>query len=179
MIQRFYAAVNSSQDLAWISKSNRSWAVKCASIGPFWPPLVPSQLKKNLIQWSMTLMRLILCPIKQISWHSAYIVMTSHYSDGIMSPMASQITGVSMAYSTVSLGADQRKHQSSALLAFVRGIQRWPVNSPHKKVSNAENASIWWRHYESHDIGKFIFYRKLLFGLLWTKIIKIYALYLC
>ena len=28
--------------------------------------------------------------------------------------------------------ADQRKHQSPALLAFVRGINRWPVNSPHK-----------------------------------------------
>ena len=28
--------------------------------------------------------------------------------------------------------ADQRKHQSSASLAFVRGILRWPVNSPHK-----------------------------------------------
>ena len=27
---------------------------------------------------------------------------------------------------------DQRKHQSSASLAFVRGIHRWPVNSPHK-----------------------------------------------
>ena len=29
-------------------------------------------------------------------------------------------------------GTDQRKHQSSASLAFVRGIHRWPVNSPHK-----------------------------------------------
>ena len=29
-------------------------------------------------------------------------------------------------------GADQRKHQSSASLAFVRGIHRRPVNSPHK-----------------------------------------------
>ena len=29
-------------------------------------------------------------------------------------------------------GADQRKHQSSALLAFVRGILRGPMNSPHK-----------------------------------------------
>ena len=27
---------------------------------------------------------------------------------------------------------DQRKHQSSASLAFVWGIHRWPVNSPHK-----------------------------------------------
>ena len=37
-----------------------------------------------------------------------------------------------MFYSTVCSGADQRKHQSSASLAFVRGIHRSPVNSPHK-----------------------------------------------
>ena len=30
------------------------------------------------------------------------------------------------------LGADQRKHQSSVSLAFVWGIHRSPVNSPHK-----------------------------------------------
>ena len=35
-------------------------------------------------------------------------------------------------YSTVCSGTDQRKHQSSVSLAFVRGIHRWPVNSPHK-----------------------------------------------
>ena len=49
-----------------------------------------------------------------------------------MSAMVSQITGASIVYSTVCSGADQRKHQSSALLAFVRGIRRWPVNSSHK-----------------------------------------------
>ena len=53
-----------------------------------------------------------------------------HHSDVIMGAMASQITGVSIAYSTVCSDADQRSHQSS--LAFVRGIHRWPVNSPHK-----------------------------------------------
>ena len=37
-----------------------------------------------------------------------------------------------MVYSAVYSGADQRKHQSSSSLAFVRGIHRWPVNSPHK-----------------------------------------------
>ena len=26
------------------------------------------------------------------------------------------------------------------------GIHRWPVVSPHKKISNTENVSIWWRH---------------------------------
>ena len=57
-----------------------------------------------------------------------------HYGDVIMSVMASQITGVSIAivYSIVCSGPDQRKHQSSASLAFERGIHRWLVNSPHK-----------------------------------------------
>ena len=49
-----------------------------------------------------------------------------------MSAKGSQITGVSVVHSTVCLGVDQRKHQSSASLAFVRGIHRWSVNSPHK-----------------------------------------------
>ena len=55
----------------------------------------------------------------------------NHYSDVIISVM-SQISCLSIVYSTVCSGADQRKHQSSALLAFVRGIHQSPVNSPHK-----------------------------------------------
>ena len=46
--------------------------------------------------------------------------------------MASQITNLTIVYSTVYSGADQRKYQSSASLAFVKGIHRRPVNSPHK-----------------------------------------------
>ena len=46
--------------------------------------------------------------------------------------MASQITSHMIVYSTVYSGTGQRKHRSSASLAFVRGIHRWPVNSPHK-----------------------------------------------
>ena len=53
-----------------------------------------------------------------------------HYNDVIMRAMASQITGVSIVYSTVS--SDQRKHQSSASLACERRIHRSPVNSTHK-----------------------------------------------
>ena len=52
-------------------------------------------------------------------------------NDVIMSSMASQITSLTVVYSTVYSGGDQRKHQSSASLAFVRGIHRWPMNSPH------------------------------------------------
>ena len=56
----------------------------------------------------------------------------NHYSDVIMGAVASQITSLTIVYSTVYSGADQRKHQSSASLAFVCGIHRWPVNSTHK-----------------------------------------------
>ena len=55
-----------------------------------------------------------------------------HYSDVIMSTMASQITSVSIVYPIVCSGEDHRKHQSSASLVFVWGIHRGPVNSPHK-----------------------------------------------
>ena len=54
------------------------------------------------------------------------------YNDVIMDAMASQITILTIVYSAVYLGADQRKHQNSASLAFVKGIHRWPMNSPHK-----------------------------------------------
>ena len=49
-----------------------------------------------------------------------------------MGTMASQITSLTIVLSTVNSSADHRKHQSSASLSFVRGILRWPVNSPHK-----------------------------------------------
>ena len=49
-----------------------------------------------------------------------------------MSANASQITGVTIVCPTVCSGTDQRKHQSSASLAFVRGIHRSPVDSPRK-----------------------------------------------
>ena len=56
----------------------------------------------------------------------------SHYCDVIMGTVASQITSLAIVYSSVHSGTDLGKHQSSASLAFVRGIHRWPVNSPHK-----------------------------------------------
>ena len=54
------------------------------------------------------------------------------YSYAIMSAMAFQIIDVLIVYSTVCSGADQRKHQNSASLVFVRGTHRWPVVSSHK-----------------------------------------------
>ena len=62
-------------------------------------------------------------------WHQ---LGRNHYSDIIMRTMGSQFSSVSIVYSTVYPGVDQRKHQSSASLAFVRGIHRWPLHSHQK-----------------------------------------------
>ena len=73
-----------------------------------------------------------------------------------MSAMESQITNLTIVYSSIHSGADQRKHQSSASLDFVRGIHRWPMNSPHKGqlkrkmfpfddvIMNDTEAALWW-----------------------------------
>ena len=51
----------------------------------------------------------------------------------VQSPViSSRITGVSIVYSAVHWVTDHRKHQSSRSLAVVRGIHRWPMDSPHK-----------------------------------------------
>ena len=55
-----------------------------------------------------------------------------HYDDVIMTMLASQITSLTVVYSIVYSDVNQRKHQSSASLAFVREIHRGPVNFPHK-----------------------------------------------
>ena len=75
-------------------------------------------------------------------------VMWIHYDDVTMTTLASQITSLTIVYSIVYSGVDQRKHQSSASLAFVReftGTGEFPA----QMASNAENVSIWWRHHES------------------------------
>ena len=84
--------------------------------------------------------RLILYP----SWY----FLDSHCSDVIMVVMASQITSLTIVYSTVYSGADQRKHQSSASLALVRGIHR-SGGLPAQMASNAKNVSIRWCHHAS------------------------------
>ena len=68
------------------------------------------------------------------SWNTRpqYSGSLVHYNDVIMSALASQITSLTIVYSTVYSGANQRKHQSFASLDFVRVIHRRPADSPHK-----------------------------------------------
>ena len=85
-----------------------------------------------------------------------YLILIEHYSDVIMSAMAPQITSLTIVYSTVNSGTDQRTHQASAPLAFVRGIHRGQVNSPHRGpvtrkifpfddviMDDVDNVSVW------------------------------------
>ena len=71
---------------------------------------------------------------RYVFWRCLFKFMNAwyYYNDVIMNAIASQITSLTIVYSVVYSGADQRKHQSSAPLALVWGIHRWPVNSPHK-----------------------------------------------
>ena len=86
-----------------------------------------------------------------------------------MSAMASQITSLTIVYSIVYSGAGQRKHQSSASLAFVRGIHRWPVNSPHKgpvtrKMFPFHDVTLWFLG----CIPEWLHFKKLISP--WTKL---------
>ena len=93
--------------------------------------------------WSLTITP---SPVHRMNCSQMYLY---YYNDIIISPMASQITGVLIIYSTVCAGEDQRKHQSSAPLASVRKIHRWPVNSlPAHRANNAEHFSILWRRHD-------------------------------
>ena len=59
-------------------------------------------------------------------------ILVVQYNNVKTSVLAPQMTSLTILYSTVYSGAQQRNHQSSASLASVRGIHRWPVNSPYK-----------------------------------------------
>ena len=67
-----------------------------------------------------------------ISVQNLFWISSGHYDDVIMTMLASQITSLTVVYSIVYSGVNQRKHQSSASLAFVREIHRGPMNFPHK-----------------------------------------------
>ena len=104
----------------------------------------PWGLKGVLFQ----IMFVVLLTIKNIHTHTEdhkqHASELHHYSDVIIRTTTSQITRVSIVYSIV-VQAHIKKYQSSASLAFVRGIHRWPVDS--QRTSNADHVFIWRRHH--------------------------------
>ena len=84
------------------------------------------------------------CFLLIVGWliHNNYVTMST---------LASQITSLTIVYSSVYSGPNQRKHQSSASFDFVMGIHRWPMNSPHKGPVTRKMIHIWW-HYHVLDV---------------------------
>ena len=136
----------------WFIRHSGTWIQSIVYIKPPTPPTPPTPPAPSFarahhinIEWSCRELykytgKYIVYPMKYV--HG--FVVLCHYNDVIMSAMASQITSLTIIYSIVHSGADQRQHQSSASLAFVRGVHRWPVNSPHK---GPVTRKIWWRHH--------------------------------
>ena len=82
-----------------------------------------------LVKWPIACKRMYRPP--ETKWTPFCRGHFRHYSDVMMYVMASKITGVSIVYSTVCTGPDQRKHRIVGIRPL-KGIHRWPVNSPHK-----------------------------------------------
>ena len=66
----------------------------------------------------------------------------------IMGAMASQITSLTIVYSTVYSGGDQRKNSKLPVTGLCAGNSPVTDEFPAQMASNTENISIWWRHHE-------------------------------
>ena len=80
--------------------------------------------------------------------HLPFVLFTVHYGDVIMSTMASQITGISVIYSTVCSGVGQKKSSKLSVTGLCEGNSPVTGEFPAQRDSNAENASIRWRYHE-------------------------------
>ena len=150
----FYALVYRKQcqgkenSIAVIGRQNTVTGYKITTHNISILELVPTKYTLNTIQ----LLRWYLSPVQILikilsdriifvfSWYREAFpkfngllhLQILYNNDVIMGAVMYQITSFTIVYSTIDSNADQRKHQSSASLAFVRGIHRGPVNSPHK-----------------------------------------------
>ena len=73
-------------------------------------------------------------------------MISCHYNDVIMSMMASQITSLTIVYSTVYSGADKKKTSKLRVTGLCEGNSAVSGEFPTQRASNAEKVSIWWRH---------------------------------
>ena len=78
--------------------------------------------------------------------YGVHALVSGHYDDVIMTTIASQITSLTVVYSVVYSGADQRN---------INAPRHWPLcgeftgtgEFPAQRASCEENVSIWWRHH--------------------------------
>ena len=129
-----------NNDLLSIERLETNFSSIWINTKPFW--FKKKHFKCRLYEWQ-TILFWSQCVIhyepRTVRFHFP------NYNDVTMSAMASQITGVAIACSTVGSGADQRN---------IRVLRHWPLcgeftgdrGIPRTMANNAENLSIWWRH---------------------------------
>ena len=107
------------------------WPVNCQHKGPVMRKMFPFDDVIMIVQILKKIMLLVLekmmfQSVQNMGFYFIIIIIITarHYNDVIMTTMASQFTSLTVVYSAVYSEADQRKHQTSASLAFVRGINR-------------------------------------------------------
>ena len=110
----------------WVPGTHRPWST--------WVPEHWEWVPSLMFLYLLEILRFV--PRTQVvsSWFDGYMMQDVVISESLvmMSTMVSQITSLTIVYSTAYSCADPRKHQSSTSLAFVREIHRRPVNSLHK-----------------------------------------------
>ena len=80
-------------------------------------------------------------------WELPYQIVRRHYGDVKMGAIASQITSLTIVYSTVYSDADQKKTSKLRVTGLCAGNSPGTGEFPAQMASNAENVSIWWRHH--------------------------------
>ena len=70
-----------------------------------------------------------------------------HYGDVIMGAISSQITSLTIVYSTFYSDADKKKNIKAPRHLLLCGEFTGTGQFPAQMASNAENVSIWWRHH--------------------------------
>ena len=66
-------------------------------------------------------------------------ILMKHYSDIIMSTIASQITSRTIAYPTIF---------QAQIIENIKALCHWPGDQWPQRASNVDNVSIWWRHHD-------------------------------
>ena len=80
--------------------------------------------------------------------HNVVCFYVVHYIDVIMTTIASQITSLTVVYSIVYSRRRFNKTSKLRVTGLFAGNSPWTGEFPAQRASNAENVSIWWRHYD-------------------------------
>ena len=118
-------------------------------------------LLSHLVEIYVNVNRILLTLYKDLSWPPWQSFMSSsgqsfwpgvlipltHYNDIIMSAMASQITSLTIIYSTVYSRRRSKKTPKLRVTGLCEGNSPVTGEFPGQRASNAESVSIWWRHH--------------------------------